>query len=347
MREYPTAKFVLTIRETESWYASYTTHHAETVAYYGGVLPFRLTALLTYVYGSAQNDRATWLDHYHRHNERVQSIIPPSQLLVLDVSEPDAAVRLCAFIGDMSALCGPSARFPHSNSKTDREERVTHALFDRRDFEVPGQTSRVAYVTVYTGGADVTAMERLRVSLTSLQVVGVAVDVVVVVVGSIPTKLLTGLAALSTKVVRIKSAHSKSKAVDADDDYCYLALGLTSYDRALVFRSGLQFVHSADDLMLTDRVFVGMTALDLPLDTSAFITQPSWQSMIDVYDLISKRTALFSDARGWMDVGEGSWRFPGASTMPGLLYYYYFLLHSGDGAKLHARDTWGQYIILI
>ncbi len=55
-------------------HCSHSKHHADTIAMYGGVLPYRIRILTELVYGDASDNKEVWLQHYRAHNERVKAV---------------------------------------------------------------------------------------------------------------------------------------------------------------------------------------------------------------------------------------------------------------------------------
>lgn len=117
-KQYPTAKFVLTQRSTESWYASFS----ETIYKLLGMkdeLPTHMQDWLTMSLAVLAKagvtngmDEAGLKAAFNTHNEAVKAAIPAKQLLVYEVSQ--GWEPLCAFLGK-SVL---SEAFPRSNDRT-------------------------------------------------------------------------------------------------------------------------------------------------------------------------------------------------------------------------------------
>ncbi len=66
---------------------SYSAHNTEVVRVNMGVLPLRLSHLASTVYGSDQDNKQVWIDHYVQHNTRATSSIPADKLLVMDLTK--------------------------------------------------------------------------------------------------------------------------------------------------------------------------------------------------------------------------------------------------------------------
>lgn len=117
-KQYPTAKFVLTQRSTESWYASFS----ETIYKLLGMkdeLPTHMQDWLTMSLAVLAKagvtngmDEAGLKAAFNTHNEAVKAAIPAKQLLVYEVSQ--GWEPLCAFLGKPVL----SEAFPRSNDRT-------------------------------------------------------------------------------------------------------------------------------------------------------------------------------------------------------------------------------------
>ncbi len=117
-KQYPTAKFVLTQRSTESWYASFS----ETIYKLLGMkdeLPTHMQDWLTMSLAVLAKAGVTnGMDEtglkaaFNTHNEAVKAAIPAKQLLVYEVSQ--GWEPLCAFLGKPVL----SEAFPRSNDRT-------------------------------------------------------------------------------------------------------------------------------------------------------------------------------------------------------------------------------------
>jgi hypothetical protein len=105
--KYPSAKFILTLRESGAWFDSYRTTVLPLIRYaYGG-------RYFSFLFGGHLSDRDSIVSAYERHNAEVQRLIPSERLLIYEVErgwEP-----LCSFL-DVPV---PDTPFPYSNSRTD------------------------------------------------------------------------------------------------------------------------------------------------------------------------------------------------------------------------------------
>jgi hypothetical protein len=107
MAAFPEAKFVLTISDAESWFDNFV----ELMRPYQNVTD-ECTAMRSWgcIFASpTQEDRDICLQNYHRHNQRVQEIIPPERLLVYNWS--DGWAPLAHFLD----VAIPAETFPHED----------------------------------------------------------------------------------------------------------------------------------------------------------------------------------------------------------------------------------------
>lgn len=109
---YPGSKFILTIRNPESWFQSIEKHFGDN--------PGEMQAL-TYGRDAAApaGAKARYLDVYSRHEQDVRAhfISRPGNLLVLDLEAGDGWRELCGFLGVQI----PDEPFPFKNRSDDRK----------------------------------------------------------------------------------------------------------------------------------------------------------------------------------------------------------------------------------
>jgi hypothetical protein len=122
---YPTAKFVLTLRDPEKWADSFAATIYKLV---GGreQAPPDKKAWLDMADGIiAKTGFPTGLDHdalvkaFIAHNEAVKATVPSRQLLVYEVK--DGWYPLCSFLG----VAPPAEPFPRTNHRAEFWDRVT------------------------------------------------------------------------------------------------------------------------------------------------------------------------------------------------------------------------------
>jgi hypothetical protein len=121
---YPDARFVLTIRSTDSWIRS-------TVNYFGT----RTTPMRQWIYGPEagcpQGHEDVYVRRYEQHNRDVLAYFRdrPGDLLVMDLTRGDGWDKLCAFLG----VAVPDTAFPHANAaRPSRGARIVRRI--RRTF---------------------------------------------------------------------------------------------------------------------------------------------------------------------------------------------------------------------
>ena len=102
---YPGSKFILTIRDTRSWWRSFS-HYFRTESY----------SLFKYIYGYENpiGHEQDLIDRYETHNREVMEYFKdrPDDLLVINVSEKDALQRLSEFLGKETSY----TKMPHRNA---------------------------------------------------------------------------------------------------------------------------------------------------------------------------------------------------------------------------------------
>ena len=117
-RAFPGSKFVLTIRETNDWFASVVRH-------FGG----QSTPMREWIYGVGDpfDHEAIYKKRYEEHNREVLEYFENRQndLLVLPITDGAGWAHLCPFLG----LEEPATEFPHSNSH--RERRIDKIVLRR------------------------------------------------------------------------------------------------------------------------------------------------------------------------------------------------------------------------
>ena len=118
LRSWPDAKFILTIRDSESWYRSVVNSilpilHGMTLPLAPGVefahRMFRDAFMMNWL-KSPVFQREIAVLAFTEHSRVIVRSIPPNQLLVMRISE--GWLPLCTFLG----VPVPDADFPHENS---------------------------------------------------------------------------------------------------------------------------------------------------------------------------------------------------------------------------------------
>lgn len=113
---FPGSKFILTVRDPESWHQSMVNFHLQAKVHGDKAKSLELLKTATYCYpgyaydtkvlvyelpGDDPYDRDTLISHYEYHNRSVKDYFRhrPDDLLVLDISRPGAYRQLCDFLG--------------------------------------------------------------------------------------------------------------------------------------------------------------------------------------------------------------------------------------------------------
>ncbi len=106
-KNIPNCKFILTIREDESWYKSVNRHIGDL-----------RDPMHEWIYGRGKGlpkeDKANTLSSYRRHNEDVINYFKdrPEDLLVIDLTKGNQWKALCKFLNKEI----PDVPFPHANN---------------------------------------------------------------------------------------------------------------------------------------------------------------------------------------------------------------------------------------
>jgi hypothetical protein len=107
-KAYPHSKFILTLRDTESWYQSISAHFKN-----------KSTAMRKWIYGigSPQASKSQYIKRYETHNKDVQNYFKdrPGDLLVMNLKE-DGWEKLATFLKQPL----PKTPFPQANTKHQR-----------------------------------------------------------------------------------------------------------------------------------------------------------------------------------------------------------------------------------
>lgn len=130
--EYPTAKFILTVRPIEKWKKSFLTHYARSMhATSFEHLKKIITEQDSVRFGQRYVDihqelyfqYADLLEAYQAYERGVLEFFKgkENQLLVLDVSQPNALQDLSGFLG----VDSPESNFPHTNTKEEKSSWVS------------------------------------------------------------------------------------------------------------------------------------------------------------------------------------------------------------------------------
>lgn len=114
-RHYPGSKFILTVRDLDSWLRSIELHWQLMMVWWENYPDFkRFTEFISAaVYGSIAFNRDRFAFAYETHLRNVRSYFAdrPADLLVLDICAGQGWDTLCPFLG----LPAPETPFPHAN----------------------------------------------------------------------------------------------------------------------------------------------------------------------------------------------------------------------------------------
>lgn len=107
---FPDAKWILTIRDIESWLKSCERWFGRSLDEYPEYKQDYLRHYRLMVYGSDTFDAKLWQSVYHQHIERVANKFKDrsGQLLVMNICQGESWEKLCTFIGKEV----PNAPFP-------------------------------------------------------------------------------------------------------------------------------------------------------------------------------------------------------------------------------------------
>lgn len=123
---YPNSKFILTVRDTESWLGSMRKHHIES--------PMR--RWIYDVDGASMTDKV-FRPKYVSHNHKVISYFDgrPNDLMLMDLTNGDGWGKLCSFLGKpvpKTFLTRRPIPFPHANKYTARQRRFGFSKSKRK-----------------------------------------------------------------------------------------------------------------------------------------------------------------------------------------------------------------------
>jgi hypothetical protein len=357
LNQYPNAKFILTVRDADEWYASFSLHQYDMTKLHGGVLPFRIQQLTKLVYGSVLDDRELWIRHYLQHNERVRSIIPRSQLLEIDVTKGQGWLELCAFLNRLDGPCGSAVGtgFAHENKKEERKQDMQNRGILKKSPLPITQAPRVIKRYAYASLVDVNPIKDgpgnghfttfLR-SVQSIRSTRSPHEIVALVYGELS---VDDAHTFKVQQIRWFKVQPIGRPLDANPDQFLTeleiahsrarmrVLHLTLYDLVLMYNVQMIFHRNCDGLFekYRDHAFVARTLSNTPFDNDLYFIKPSMQALTDVRDIA--HTKGFSQSVGWLDYGPAidwrrpsefvDWSFRGATCEQGLLYYYYFCVN--------------------
>ncbi|HRP74159.1 MAG TPA: sulfotransferase [Rhodocyclaceae bacterium] len=110
-RDCPGSRFILTLRDPQSWIKSQVRHFGRME-----------TPMRRWIYGVGcpEGNEEIYVRRFEEHNSEVLEYFRdrPDDLLVMDLANGDGWERLCPFLGAQT----PEAPFPHANKASDREQ---------------------------------------------------------------------------------------------------------------------------------------------------------------------------------------------------------------------------------
>jgi len=124
---YPEAKILLTLRSSESWYASMERTILKTIRSSSDPASIGVRMIGQGVFGGRLDDRDHAIAIYERNTAEVQAAFPPDRLLTYSLG--DGWAPLCAFLGKPV----PDAPFPHSNTSEDFEAMMSRMSAESRN----------------------------------------------------------------------------------------------------------------------------------------------------------------------------------------------------------------------
>ncbi|MEW4488810.1 sulfotransferase family protein [Thalassoglobus sp. JC818] len=109
---FPGSKFILTLRDSQSWIKSQVKHFGE-----------KETPMRRWIYGVGcpVGNEETYIQRYEKHNREVLAHFKDrsKDFMTLDLSHGDGWEQLCRFLGKDV----PDVEFPHANKAADRERK--------------------------------------------------------------------------------------------------------------------------------------------------------------------------------------------------------------------------------
>lgn len=110
---YPDAKILLTVRDADGWYASFSNTILKVVMSSSDPESLGRALIANKVFGGRPDDRSHAIAAYERNTVEVQAVFGPDRLLTYRLG--DGWEPLCRFLGRPV----PDAPFPHRNTAAD------------------------------------------------------------------------------------------------------------------------------------------------------------------------------------------------------------------------------------
>eukprot|EP00042_Codosiga_hollandica_P016445 m.42035 g.42035 ORF g.42035 m.42035 type:complete len:452 (-) comp46326_c0_seq1:39-1394(-) len=356
---FPTAKFVLSLRDPEAWYESYRSHRQLYQHTYSGCpLPSRMRLIGELAYGGGEDNKTAWVSHFENHNRAVLHHIPAPQLLLLDISkEATGWEKLCAFLDQSGGPCArPFPPFPTENARTERasNDSVPKTALN----STTSAPSRRALVCFVGHANSAPGQRRLRECIAARRRIALLNDLdMLAMLFKDSTSLETLEKMLKPRGLGVFVARKLFKR----DFPLFAAQTLSKlrvfelsglYKRVAFFNPDT--VHATAELieafsLHTNLDFEGRRSENAPLDIDLFFVRPSICILNDLSDML--RTLSYEEDSGWFGTGPlsvvansslaesvtQSWRFPGAQGEVGIILFYFFHHLHGANSVLHSR----------
>ncbi len=137
-RRFPESKFILTIRDEESWFKSAKKQFGNYIRPQN-----------EWIYGRGNGlfkDKELAITRYRKHNKDVTEYFKdkPNKLLIMNFSEGDGWGKLCTFLGKDI----PNIPFPHSNKTSDKSGKNSFKEKFKTFRRVVKNTVKVKYADI-------------------------------------------------------------------------------------------------------------------------------------------------------------------------------------------------------
>jgi hypothetical protein len=137
--KYPGSKFILMLRNPESWIRSQVMHFGR-----------KSTPMRKWIYGVGypEGNEQIYIRRFEAHNADVLDYFKdrPQDLLVMDLSKGDGWEKLCPFLG----VEIPNIPFPHANEASVREKASSKSIFSKTKNTINRVTKPLSALTTST-----------------------------------------------------------------------------------------------------------------------------------------------------------------------------------------------------
>ena len=334
---YPTARYVLTVRDADAWYSGVLRHITHMTTKLGG-MPERVRRLLVHVFGSADvRDKSVWTQAHQNHISRVSAAIPAAQLLVLDLTAANASWRvLCDFLAASQGPCAANAsgmslpvlQSPLLPDAAEDDFRLfasdVHGASASKFRPITlANASTFAYaaslINISTA-AQHGYFKSFLIAVRTLRSHQAKHDVVALVSGEVGAHERDVLDREHIRLVNVEPLgqpfppgtafpRSVSNGREANVQVVWRSklniARLTSYKAVLFFDCDVVFVTNPDPLFEDNSMQFDLLAFDgvfTPLNAGfVMLANPSWQMYLDIDDIAS--TLAFEPQTGWLSHG--------------------------------------------